>query len=310
MKAAQYSKFGGPEVIEINEVEIPRPKKSQVLVKVYASSINPIDWKIRNGRFRMAPLLFPVTIGGNFSGVVERLGETSGSLKVGDEVYGTALILNGGTGSAAEYLVANVRNTAKKPKNIDYVKAAAFPLVGISALQALWDDMKMKKGDKILIEGGAGGIGSVAVQLAKFLGAYVVTTVSGKDMKFAKSLGADEVFNYEKNKIEEKVKDMDFVFDASGRSVQEKSLMTLKKGGIIASMSGLPDEKLKKKYSIKAIGVMTNESKRNLNKLRELIENDVVEVQIDKIFKLKDARKAYKFQEEVSTRGKVIIKTR
>ena len=308
MKAAQYKKFGGPEVIEINEVEIPGPKKSQVLVKVHATSINPIDWKVRNGRFKLAPMLFPVTIGGNFSGVVEKLGETAGSLRVGDEVYGTALVLNGGSGSTAQYCVANVRNTAIKPKNIDHIKAAAFPLVGISALQALWDDIKLKKGEKILIEGGAGGIGSVAVQLAKYLGAYVVTTVAGKDMKFAKSLGADEVYNYEKDKIDKEINDMDAVFDVSGRSVKEKSLKVLKKGGVISSMTGFPDEVLKEKYGIKAIGVMTSESKRNLNKLRELIENNVVDVQINKIFKLKDTAKAYKYQEEVSTRGKVIIK--
>lgn len=308
MLAAQYSKFGGPEVIKINEVDIPRPGRKQVLVEVHAASINPIDTKIREGRFKLTPLMFPVTIGGNFSGVVIGLGEGVRRYKIGDEVWGQAIILNEGSGATAQYLVANVRNIAHKPQNLNHIKAASLPLVGISAIQSLEDIIKLRKKDKILILGGAGGIGSIAVKLAKHMGAYVITTVSKSDMRFARSLGADEVYDYNKIKLADKISNLDVVFDTTGADITEEKVKVLREGGMYTSMTGFPADEFKKKYKIKAVAVMTRESSENLNRLGKYVESGIISAKVSRVFNLSKTKMAYKFQEKENTRGKVVIK--
>ncbi|MBI2034279.1 MAG: NADP-dependent oxidoreductase [Candidatus Levybacteria bacterium] len=199
MKAAQYSTYGGAEVIEINNNAVkPTPQEGQVLVEVHAASINPFDWKLRAGYMKdMIPLSFPVTIGGDFAGIVVQAGpprvDERQRVEAGDAVYGQALIINGGSGSLAEFAVANLKNIAAKPKNVTFEEAAALPLVGSSAVQALEDHIKLQKNQRILIHGGAGGIGHIAIQIAKYLGAFVATTVSSDDVDFVKKLGADEI---------------------------------------------------------------------------------------------------------------------
>src|SRR3972149_2414019 len=174
MKAAQINKYGGSEVVEINKTA-PKPAASRgkLLVEVYAAGVNPIDWKIREGYI---PLKFPATLGGDFSGVVADVGEGVSGFKKGDEVYGYASILGGGSGSFAEFVSADAKVMALKPKNITHVEAGALPLTGVSAWQALVDHISLSRGKKILIHGGAGGIGTIAIQLARHLGAYVATT--------------------------------------------------------------------------------------------------------------------------------------
>ena len=308
MKAAQFSKYGGHEVIEIKDTEKPKPGKGQVLVEVYAASINPIDWKIRRGYLKdFAPLNFSVTIGGNFSGVVVGLGEGVSEFKTGDEVYGQALILNGGSGSIAQFLLSNVDNTSRKPKNTNHVKAASLPLAGVSALQGLTEHINLKKGQKILIQGGAGGIGTIAIQIAKSIGAFIATTVSSKDIEFVKNLGADEAIDYKKEKFEEKLKDLDGVFDASGGDFSEKSLKVLKKGGVFVSMTGKPDEELAKKYGVRVVRESTDTSAGNLDLLREMVEKGDVKPQVDKVFPLEKAREAFEYQETGHPRGKVAV---
>lgn len=213
MKAVQINSYGGNDVLEINEnASKPSLSEDQVLVEVYAAGINPIDWKVRAGYLKeFVPLSFPATLGGDFSGVVVEVGEGITNFKVGDEVYGQGGILNGGSGSFAEFVAANIGKTALKPNNLDFTQAAALPLAGVSALQALEDHIRLAKGQKILIHGGAGGIGTFAVQLAKSQGAYVATTVAGKDIDYVKSLGADEVIDYENEVFEDKLADFDAV---------------------------------------------------------------------------------------------------
>ncbi|MBI2430607.1 MAG: NADP-dependent oxidoreductase, partial [Candidatus Levybacteria bacterium] len=187
MKAAQFTDYGGPEVILIKEVKKPAPRENQVLVEVHAAAINPFDYKVRRGYMKdMMPLNLPLTIGGDFSGVV--VGENR-------EVFGQSYAFAGGSGAMAEYAIANLNNIADKPKSINFIEAGSLSLVGCSAIQALEQHINLQKGQKILIHGGAGGIGSIAIQLAKYLGAYAVTTVGSKDVDFVKSLGADEVID-------------------------------------------------------------------------------------------------------------------
>lgn len=310
MKAVQINSYGGIEVLEINEnTPIPTPQKGQVLVENHAASINPVDWKIRAGYLKeMAPLPFPATLGGDFAGVITEVGEDVADFKVGDEVYGSAILLNGGSGSFAQVLVANTTNMAHKPKNIDFVEAAALPLVGSSALQALEEHIKLQKGQKILITGAAGGIGHVAIQLAKASGAYVATTVSGKDIAYVQSLGADRVIDYQTAAFEDVLKDFDAVFDTVGGQTSDKSFQVLKKGGVIVSMLGQPNAELAHKYDVTAIGQNTVTNTQHLNRLAELVDSGKIKVHIDKAFPLEEVKEAFKHLEEGHPQGKVVIK--
>jgi alcohol dehydrogenase len=196
MKSAQITRYGNTsEVTKINQTSAPNLSAGKVLVNVQVAGINPIDWKIREGYMQqMIHLQFPSTLGMDFSGNIRQVGEEiSSDFKQGDEVYGQAGIPSGGSGTFAEQALASVTSIAHKPKTLDHSEAAALPLVGVSAWQALVEHIGLSKGQKILIHGGAGGIGSIAIQLAKNLGAYVATTVSTEDKQFVHELGANEV---------------------------------------------------------------------------------------------------------------------
>lgn len=310
MKAVQINSYGGREVLEINE-NAPKPfvTKGQALVEVYAASINPIDWKIRAGYLKkMAPLSFPATLGGDFAGVVKEVGENVADLKIGDEVYGSAILLNGGSGSFAEFVVSNITNLAHKPKSIDFIQAAALPLTGASATQALEEHIKLQNGQKILIQGGAGGIGMIAIQLGKLLGAYVATTVSADDKDYVKSLGADEVIDYKDEAFEEMLSDFDAVFDTVGGETTDRSFKVIRKRGIIVSMAGQPSMELAQKYGVIAIGQNTNVNPERLNHLAKLIDSGKIKAHLDKVFPLEQAKEAFKDLEEGHPRGKVVLK--
>ena len=310
MKAAWYNRYGGPEVIKINNAPKPSAGSGQVLVEVYAASLNPFDWKLRAGYMKeMIPLKFPFTIGGDFSGVVIELGPSAdGEFKVGDKVFGQALVLNGGSGAFAQMCSSNVANTSLKPKSVDFLQSASLPLVGASAIQALEEHIKLKSKQKILIHGGAGGIGHIAVQLAKYLGAYVAATVSSNDMKFVRSLGVDEVIDYKTQKFEDRLHDFDAVFDTVGGDATEKSFKVLKKGGIIVSMLGQPNPELAKQYGVTAIGQNTTTTAKKLVRLAELVDRGVIKPQVDKVFPLEHARESFDFLEKGHPRGKVVVK--
>ncbi|CAN5129745.1 NADP-dependent oxidoreductase [soil metagenome] len=309
MKAAQYSSYGGPEVITINpDAPTPTLKECQVLVEVYAASLNPFDMKLRMGYMKEnIPLNFPVTIGGDFAGVVTEVAEGITEFAKGDEVYGQAMIIAGNSGSMAEFTAVNTKSTAKKPTSVNYEEAASLVLVGVSALQALEDHIHLASGQKILIHGGAGGIGSIAIQLAKHLGAYVATTVSEKDMDFVESLGADEVIDYKNEKFEEKISDFDAVYDTVGGETLERSFSVLKKGGTLVTMAGQPDETKAKELEITAIGQSTGTNTERLTRLARLIDDSVIKPQIDKTFPLEQTSSAYTYLETSHPKGKVVV---
>ncbi len=310
MKAVQFSKYGGSEVIEINEnASMPTPAEGQVLVEVYASSINPFDDKLMHGYMKdNIPLEFPYTQGGDLSGVITKVGKGVLEFKAGDEVYGSALILNGGSGGMAEFASVNVKNIAFKPKKINFVQAASLPLVGSSVVQALEEHIKLQPSQKILIHGGAGGIGSLAIQLAKHIGAYAATTVSSADKKFVKSLGADQIIDYKKEKFEEILADFDAVYDTVGGRITDDSFKVLKKGGILVSMLGMPKEELAKEYGVNVIGQGTQTNREHLERLAQLIDQEVIKPQVDKVFPLEQVKDAFAYFEKGSPRGKVVVK--
>lgn len=312
MKAVQISSYGGVEVLEVNiEVEKPVAGEGQVLVEVYAASLNPFDWNVREGYVKdFMPLQFPATMGSDFAGIVAEAGKGAAGFNIGNEVYGQAAVYSGGSGSFAEFATASVSKIAIKPKNVDFLQAASLPLVGISALQAIETHIDLKPKQKILIHGGAGGIGSLATQIAKALGAYVVSTVSTRDVDYAKSLGADEVIDFKTQKFEEILSGFDAVFGTVGGEVTDKSFKVLKKGGIIVSMTGAPSSELGKKYGVVAIGQNTDGNRERLDRLRELVESGKIKPQVDKIFPIDEVKEAFTHLEKGHPRGKVVLKIR
>ncbi len=317
MKAAQIKKFGGIEVIEVADIKKPKIEKGKVLVKVYASSINPVDKIIREGYMaKMMPnVVFPFTLGTDIAGVVSEVGlpaqagEAVGDFVVGNKVYGQAIVLAGASGAFAEYALVSPGQIAKMPKNIDFNEAASSVLVGVSAVQALVEHMNLKVGQKILIHGGAGGIGTFAVQIAKSIGAFVTTTATGDGMDYVKKLGADEVIDYKShtNTLENVGMIYDAVFDTVGGEAYTKSFKVLKKGGVVVSMIVPVDEKLAEQYGVTAIAQFTKTTTKNLDILTDFIENKGVKVYIDKIYALDRIKEAFEAKEKGGVLGKIVI---
>lgn len=312
MKTIRLSVYGGYENLKLED-NIPEPdlSENQALVEIYASCVNPFDTFIIKGYMKdMKPLSLPFTPGGDFSGVIKQLAPGVEGFKTGDEVYGTAIVFSGGSGAYAQVAAVNVKRMALKPSGLSHEEAASLPLVGVSTIQAIVENIKLRKGQKILIHGGAGGIGTVAIQLAKHIGAYVATTVSGGDMEYAKKLGADEIIDYRKEKFEEKLRDFDAVYDTIGGEVMEKSFTVLKKGGILTSMKGEPSKELASRYGVTGIATNTSSNTERLMLLSKLVDEKVILPQVDKIFPLEKTEAAFVYKEQNHPKGKVVIKIR
>ena len=312
MKSIQIKRYGNSDVVEVNDTaSVPTVLTGKVLVNVKASGVNPVDWKIREGYFQqMTPLQFPSTLGMDFSGIVKQIGEDdiSSDFKEGDEVYGQASVFSGGSGAFAELALANKDSVAHKPKTLNHVEAAALPLVGVSAWQALVEKIGLSKDQKILIHGGAGGIGSIAIQLAKHLGAYVATTVSKNDKEFVQRLGADQVIDYKTEDFEDILHDYDAVFDTVGGDMYKRSFKVLKKGsGIIVSMLEQPSSELMNQFGIKAIFLFSQVNRQRLAKLAQWVDQSNIKVNVEKTFSLDEASKALDYQKDVHPRGKVVL---
>lgn len=313
MKSAQMKSYGGSDVAEINKsASLPNdPSSGKVLVKIKAAGINPVDWKIREGYMKqMIQLKFPSTLGMDFSGIIEKVGEGISNLKQGDEVYGQASVTKGGTGAFAEMAIADGDSVAYKPKSLSHEQAAGLPLVGVSAWQALVENIQLTKGQKILIHGGAGGIGSIAIQLAKHLGAQLIaTTVSTNDKQFVKDIGADEVVDYKTQTFEDVLShDYDAVFDTVGGETYTRSFKVLKRdSGIIVSMLEQPNQELMEQLGVKAIFQFTQVNRERLTKLAQWVDEDKIQVHIDKTFALDEAGKALDYQRDVHPRGKIVL---
>lgn len=295
-----------------NTTSDPNPSSGKILVNVKASGVNPIDWKIREGYMQqMIPLQFPSTLGMDISGVIKQVGENVPSdFKQGDEIYGQASVFRGGSGAFAELALADKDTIAHKPKTLNHEEAAALPLVGVSAWEALTENIGLSRDKKILIHGGAGGIGSIAIQLAKQLGAYVGTTVSTNDKQFVQGLGAEKVIDYKTENFEDIIQDHDYdaVFDTVGGDTYRRSFKALKKGsGIIVSMLEQPNSDLMNQYGVKAIFLFTQVNRERLTKLAEWLDQNNIKVNIDKTFSLDEAARALDYQKDVHPRGKVVL---
>lgn len=311
MKAIQIKRYGSSDVVEINNtVSVPSPSPGKILVDVKVAGVNPVDWKIREGVFQqMIPLQFPSILGMDFSGIVRQVGgeDVASDFRQDDEVYGQASVFSGGSGAFAESALANKDSIAHKPKTLNHLEAAALPLVGVSARQAIIENIGLSKDQKILIHGGAGGIGSIAIQLAKQLGAHVATTVSTNNKQFVQELGADDVIDYKTENFEDLLQDYDAVFDTVGGDTYKRSFKVLKSSGIIVSMLEQPDSELMNRHGTRALFQFTQVNRKRLTDLAEWADQNNIRMNVDKTFSLDEAAKALDYQKDVHPRGKVVL---
>lgn len=309
MKAAQISEYGDVTNITLNDVEIPEPGANQVQVKAAAASLNPFDSAVLAGYAQsMAPLNFPATLGIDFAGTVTAVGEGVTEFKEGDRVYGTANAMFGASGAFAEYVCANTNSIALSPSNVSDVEAASLPTAGISAWQAITKEIGLEKGQKFFVNGGTGGVGTFAIQIAKHLGAHVATTASTENAAYASELGADEVIDYKTQRFQDALHDYDAALDTVGGDSINEVLSVVKTGGAAATMAGAFDEDIASQKGITVTSVMTHVTTQALDELRELVENGAVTTHVDKEFPLDTVAEAYAFRSANSVKGKVGIK--
>jgi alcohol dehydrogenase len=313
MKSARIKGYGSTsDVIEIDQnTPTPNePSEGKVVVTVKAAGVNPTDWKLSEGYMQqIMPIQLPATLGWDFSGILEKAGTGVSDIKQGDEAYGQASVVFGGSGTFAEMALANADNIALKPKTLSHEEAARLPTVGVTAWQALVDTIGLSKGQKILIHGGAGGVGSIAIQLAKYLGAHVATTVSEKDKQFVKGLGADEIIDYKTQTFEDLLShDYEAVLDTVGGETYSRSFKVLKRGsGVIVSTLEQPNQELMEKFGVKAIFEFSQVNRERLTKLAQWVDQNNVHVNVDKTFPLDDAAKALEYQRNAHPRGKIVL---
>lgn len=310
MKAAQVNDYGGQEAVQLVDVLKPTATPGHILVEVKAAAVNPFDWKVRDGAYKeYFPLKFPATLGGDVAGVVAEIGEGVSGFSVGQAVYGLAGAA-GGQGSFAEFTPVKAGQLAAQPNSVDFVTAAALPLAATSAYQALVDHMNLQAGQKILIHGGAGGIGSFAIQIAKHSGAYVATTAAAHDADFVKSLGADEVIDYQSQDFSTMLKDYDAVFDTVGGETNTKSYTILRPGGRFVSMVQPPDEALAKQYDIQYTQQASQASAERLQAVAEHVDSGKLTAHVDKIFPFEQTAEALEYLKTGHPRGKVVIQVK
>lgn len=307
MKAIQIHGYGDSSALSYDEVSRPEPEADDVRIRVHASGVNPVDWKIRAGYLAsMLPLKFPAILGWDVSGVVDKLGSAVTGLSVGDAVYARPDIARAGT--YAEYVVVRASEVAPKPKSVSHVEAAAVPLAALTAWQSLFDAANLQAGERVLIHAGAGGVGSFAIQFASVTGAEVIATASAANKDLVVSLGADQFVDYRSERFEEVVAPVDVVIDTIGGDTQARSLQLLKAGGRLVSVVQTPDAD--KLTAIGASGslVMVQPSSSQLIKIANLIDTKQVRVLIDSVFALSDAKEAHTRSETGRAKGKIVLK--
>ena len=307
MKAIVIHEYGGPEVLKYEDVPQPEPKQDQLLIRVIAAGVNPVDGMIRSGMFdKGGHRAFPIILGGDISGVVEKVGSKITKFKSGDPVF--AYVSLDDSGGYAQYALVTEREAAPKPKSLTYVEAAAVPIVALTAWQALIDTAKLKAGQTVLIHGGSGGVGSFAIQIAKAHGAKVIATASTANQELLKQLGADVTIDYTKQNFENVAKEVDIVLDSIGKDTLARSYEAVKKGGIIISLVARPDPAELEKHGIRGEALSVDPNSDELGEIGKLIDDKKINVIVSQTLPLSEARKA---QEQVATghtRGKIVLK--
>jgi NADPH:quinone reductase-like Zn-dependent oxidoreductase len=333
MKAFIIDRYGKKAALRVTEMPEPELGKDDVLVQIHAAGVNPLDLKIRDGEFKMIlPYPMPLVLGNDLAGVVVRVGSGVQQFKAGDEVY--ARPDDNRIGAFAEFIAIDQRSLAIKPKDLTMEEAASIPLVGLTAWQALVEKANLKKGQKVLIHAGSGGVGTLAIQLAKHLGATVATTTSTANVEWVKRLGADIVIDYRKDDFEKVLHDYDVVLNSLGTETLEKSLRILKPGGKLISISGPPDVDFAKSAGLSGFlklvmrllsyGIRKKAKRRGvsysflymrasgeqLRKITALIDSRVIRPVVDRVFPFESTPEALAYVETGRAKGKVIVKVK
>jgi NADPH:quinone reductase-like Zn-dependent oxidoreductase len=305
MKAVIVDRYGDESVLNLADIERPEPKNDEILVKVHAAAVNPVDWKIRNGLGEMFGLQPPFILGCEIAGTIEKTGDDIENFNVGDAVYG---YIGSHSGGYAEYAIATAAELTPKPESLDFENAAAIAVATLTAQQAIFDFAHLDSGQRILITGASGGVGSVAVQLAKAKGAFVIGTASGKNQEFVTHLGADEFIDYTQGKFEELVKAVDVVFDTVGGDTLERAFQTLKKDGFLVSTVQPPSEEKAKEFGVNIAMVAAQPNVKQLAETNHLIDAGQLKTQVANVLPLAEFKKALQLSESGRTRGKIILK--
>jgi NADPH:quinone reductase-like Zn-dependent oxidoreductase len=308
MKAAYFDHFGGPDVLKYGDVPDPVAAPGDVIVDVAAASVNAADWKFRAGQYpNSGQTKFPAMPGRDFSGTVSALGGGA-DLAVGDAVFG---VLDAGReGTYCEKIAIRAAIVGKKPEGLSHIDAAALALTSLTAISAVADTLKLQRGETILIQGGAGGVASVAIQFAKHLGAHVITTTSAANAGYVRGLGADEVIDYNKQDFTKVVKGCDAVFDTVGGDVAEKSFAVLKPGGRAAFVASGHEAPKPNRADVTSLRPAVGRSRAAMERIAALIAAGAIRPPEVKLYSVSQAAEAHRLSESRHFRGKLIIKVR
>jgi NADPH:quinone reductase-like Zn-dependent oxidoreductase len=306
MKAVYIEQFGGPEVVMYGDLPDPVANRGDVVIDIVAASVNAADWKVRGGMYKQTA--FPLGLGRDFSGVVSATGEGVDDLKAGDEVFGVCE--TGFDGAYAEKIAASAAIVARKPEALSHVNAAALALTGLTALSAIENTLKLQPGEKILIQGGAGGVAGFAIQLAKHIGAHVITTASAANHPYIRTLGADEIIDYNAIDFTMAVAGCDAVFDTVGGDVAKKSFQVLKPGGRAAFIASGPQAPKPERTDVEALRPRVDRARRHLDRVAQLFLEGAVRVPEITLFPLSKAGDALSLSEQRHFRGKIVLQVR
>jgi NADPH:quinone reductase-like Zn-dependent oxidoreductase len=307
MHAIRIHEFGGPEVLKDDTLPLPKPKADEILVRIEAASVNPVDGKIREGKFaKVKDEALPITLGRDLSGVVEICGPAARGIAPGEAVFA---LLGYDRGAYAQHVLIKPQEWARKPDNLSHVEAAAVPLAAITAWQGMIDHGGLKSGQRVLIHGGAGGVGHLAIQIAKAKGAWVATTCSGEDLEFVRGLGADQVIDYKTEKFEDHLSDIDLVYDLIAGETQERSFGVLRHGGALISTLQEPDKAKALYKNLTIAHYMAKPDAIELREIADLLRSGKIKPVIAATYDLKDAAQAEIALAKEHIRGKIVLNT-
>lgn len=332
MKAFLLTRYGGPDATELRDVPVPEPGWGEVLIRVHAAGLNPVDYKIREGALKaIQRYSLPVVMGCEFAGVVEKVGKDADRFKPGDRVF--ARVAKDRLGAFAEYAVVDQGLLAKVPEGLDLAAAAGVPLAGLTALQALRDELRLKPGGQVFISGGAGGVGTFAIQIAKWLGARVVTTASSRGRALVERLGADEVIDYTTERFQDRVSGMDGAFDLMGGETLDATFGVVRPGGMVVSVAGLPEPQtarkdlnfgpletaafwfvsrrlraLARRHGVRYRFLFMRPSGAEMGELAGLVSDGRLEPIVDRVFPFAEIATAMAYLEAGRAKGKVIVR--
>jgi NADPH:quinone reductase-like Zn-dependent oxidoreductase len=306
MKAAFIERYGGPDLLKYGDLPDPDAGSGEVVIDVHAASVNAADWKVRAGQYAQAT--FPLILGRDFSGVISTVGSGVADLKRGDAVFGVCE--SGQEGAYAEKIAVKAPIVAKKPDSLSHVNAAALALTGLTALSAIEDTLRLKPGETILIQGGAGGVAGFAIQLAKHIGARVITTASAANHDYVRGLGADEIIDYKAADFTQVVANCDAVFDTVGGDVAQRSFAVLKPGGRAAFIASGAQAPKPPRDDVTSLRPPVGRARRHLERIVELFQAGAVKPPEIKLYRLSQAADAHRLSESRHFRGKLVFQVR